>query len=57
MLMDRAELLDAMENISNKINSLKETLAKTSDPDTANALRIKLKGLLNTHFELIDQLG
>lgn len=57
MLMDRAELLDAMENTINKINSVKELLSKTSDPVAADELRDNLNILLNTHFKLIDQLG
>jgi len=57
MLMDRAELLDAMENTINKINSVKEMLSKTSDPVATDKLRDDLNILLNTHFKLIDQLG
>ena len=57
MLMDRAELLDAMENTINKIKQLKEQIAKTSDPTAADRLRMDLNILLNKHFELIDQLG
>lgn len=57
MLMNRAELLDAMDNIINRINAVKEALSKTSDPDTASELQAKLKYLMNNHFELIDQLG
>jgi hypothetical protein len=57
MMMDRAELLDAMENIINKINQVKEQIAKTGDPAAADRLRMDLNILLNSHFELIDQLG
>lgn len=57
MIMDRAELLDAIENTQNKINSVKEMLAKASEQSIAADLRAKLKSLLNTHNELIDQLG
>ena len=57
MLMDRAELLDEMENTINKIKLVKEQIAKTSDPAAAHRLRMDLNVLLNTHFELIDQLG
>ena len=57
MLMDRAELLDEMENTINKINQVKEQIAKTSDPATADRLRMDLHILLNSHFDLIDQLG
>ena len=57
MLMDRAELLDKMENTINKINQVKEIIAKTSDPAAAAQLRMDLNILLNSHFEMIDQLG
>lgn len=57
MLMDRAELLDEMENTINKINQVKEQIAKTSDPAAADRLRMDLHILLNSHFDLVDQLG
>jgi len=55
--MDRAELLDKMENIINKINQVKEIIAKTGDPAAAAQLRMDLNILLNSHFGMIDQLG
>ena len=57
ILMDRAELLDKMENIINKINQVKEIIAKTGDPAAAAQLRMDLNILLNSHFGMIDQLG
>lgn len=57
MIMNRVELLEAIENTKRKINSVKEALARTSEQNAANDLRAKLKSLLNTHTELINRLG
>ncbi|MFX4261772.1 hypothetical protein ACOBQJ_06195 [Pelotomaculum propionicicum] len=57
MIMNRVELLEAIENTQKNINSVKEMLSTATDQNAASDLRAKLKSLLNTHIELMDQLG
>ncbi|MDD2553672.1 MAG: hypothetical protein PHP51_03770 [Desulfotomaculaceae bacterium] len=57
MSMERVELLVAIENTQNKINSVKEMLTEASEQSIAAELQAKLKSLLHTHIGLIDQLG
>ncbi|MDD4335454.1 MAG: hypothetical protein PHY77_07595 [Desulfotomaculaceae bacterium] len=57
MIMNRAELLDAIRKNQNKIDSVKEMLTGVSEQSIAVERLAKMKNLLNTHNELIDLLG
>lgn len=56
-LMNREELLSAIENTIEEINLTKKEIDHSNDASIIEFLRRKLNGLLHRHNCQIDQLG